>query len=211
MKIDYNQVKNLAINGDIDTALKELAIETFGTDDEMEATMLRARHRQLTKDVSMGIMDKDDILRERNQIMVAFLNLMNRLEEKFLTTEVICDYIKLYETAVDAPEPDDFEAITHKNVFKLADTRSIAWVISLSYPVMPATFEFAFDWVMLWNQRPIFPKQIQSGIFEKDWFSSYLMSSYGSNEPGAFDIGEYQIDIYYRDKKISSAQFSIVA
>lgn len=60
MRVDYENVKHLATEGEIDKALDQLVIETYGTDNEMEVVMLSSRYKRLQKGIMNGTMDKDD-------------------------------------------------------------------------------------------------------------------------------------------------------
>lgn len=208
MKIDYKLVKNFVAEGEIDKALEQLAIETNGTEHSMEVTMLNSRNRRLSRDKSAGILDSEDMRKEENQIFASVLDLMERLEEDFLTNRVVYKSLRFFESPIDKLPGDD-ETIDFSSTFPKKKTRCVAWQMHLMFPLLPADFDVAFEWLILSDDQPIMAKQLVEIAFPKDWDALTYTDLWGAEEYDVWEKGKYVLEIYCKSKLVASAGFTI--
>jgi Effector-associated domain 11 len=210
MKIDYAQVKRFIIEEEIEKALGQLVIETNGTDYSMEVTLLSARHNRLRKEINTGVLDKDDANREKNQIIAAILDLLDRLEDDFLKNKMTYEWFRMHPMAWDEPYPDDYETIKDVKIFKSAETSTIGWMILLNYPPMVADFSFNFEWLFSYNKTPIMTIETQESVLPLASMSMYQGNAFAMGEVGDWMPGEYTFELYCRGKLIVSEAFTVI-
>jgi Effector-associated domain 11 len=210
MRVDYAKVKHLIMDGEIEKALDLLVIETNGTEFSMDVALLSAREMTLRKKISSGVLDREDTKNERNQIIAAILDLLDRLEEDFLKNKMTCEWFKLHPMAWDEPYPDDYETIKGVKTFKSAETSTIGWMILLNYPPMVADFSFNLEWLFTYNKTPIMTIETHETVLPLASMSMYQGNAFAMGEVGDWMPGDYTFELYCRGKLIISEAFTVV-
>ena len=205
MRVDYENVKHLIMEGEIDKALDQLVIETYGTDNEMEVAMLSSRHKRLQKGIMNGTMEKDDIRLEENQISASLFDFIGRLKEDFLTKQIVFLPVQLFETAVDNI-PEEF---THTITFPKEKTRCIGWALGMTFPIIPAQFDISLEWFILADGQPIMPKQTATFKLETSWDQAQYTDLWGAEEFGLWDLGIYTLEVYCKSNRVSTINFTV--
>lgn len=209
MKIDYKQTKSFVAEGDIGKALAQLAIETNGTDHSMEVTMLTSRHHRLSRDISRGILDNEDIRKEENQIIASILDLLERLELDFINNKIVPHYLQFFESPIDSLPGDD-AVIEYATIFQKDKTRCVAFEMALFFPLLPYDFDIAFEWIILAEGEPIMAKQLVELTLPKEWDSITYKDLWGAEEFGVWEPATYKLEIYCKNKQIFGEDFKIV-
>jgi hypothetical protein len=117
--------------------------------------------------------------------------------------------LKFFESGYDMTP---HEERVYKNRFAKSDTRYIFWELNLEHPAPGRWVNLPLE--VFWyrtdtNPITLVKRQVHQTSLQSDWTWSYHNNSYGWDEPGRWEVGSYQIDVFVEGKKVASGTFEI--
>lgn len=207
MRIAVERVKDLILQGEVESALNLLIEGAESTAFENESTLLFSRYNKIKKEKNNNLISEDVEQREHNKIVVSVLELLDNAVNSFFYDEVVFNKLLFFESAQEVlTSKQDRQYATE---FDAEKVRCIGWELFMRYPSVLNTFSYTIKWQLTKPGNQVMPKITSEFVLEQGWSSSWIAHSWGSKNPGSWEKGKSVIKLYVGDRVISEGGFLI--
>lgn len=207
MRIELEKIRDQVVKGEIGKALDLLGQGMQNSKFDIEIALLQARYNKMNNEVNRNVINEDTAQLEFSKITLAILELLHKIRDDFFTSDMIYDPLLLFETPREMFVPK--QTREYATVFEKVKARHIAWELNMKYPKILANFNFSVNWIILKDGNPITSKLYRDFSLEKDWTNSWHSDSYGFEDPGNWETGNYTIEVYIDEKMVARGSFKI--
>ena len=115
--------------------------------------------------------------------------------------------IRFFEGSCELP-PDG--TVVYTNVFGHRTAKCIYWELNLAFERQPERVGFDINAFYYGPGRQLLGRHTAHGTVEKGWTKSQLMSGQGYPQPGNWETGDYQVELFVYDQLVTSAGFTVI-
>jgi hypothetical protein len=209
MKINSDEIVRLLTEGELTQAIQQLVLGTKYSEQETDVALLSLRINTLNKEIDRETIEASAANIERNKITVSMLELVRKIKEDFVASEVIFSKILFFET----PKIMKLKAErVYAKEFVSSKTQYIGWELDVKYPKTTYPFTFLVEWQLINvdTNTPISAKLQKEIKISEGWSASWHYASWGSENLGNWSVGNKRLEITIDDQLIIADTFKII-